>query len=506
MNSLSFLRSSEEILIQSYALEKLKENAEQPQREFQFLDQMIALVTCIYERLASAKQSQTYSPVPIPSGFFCPLSLKLMTDPVIVASGRTYERTAIKKWIDLGFTVCPMTRQTLAHTNLTPNHIVKDLIANWCASNDVKLPDPGDSGLLETLQDSHSRGESMSPELGSKDTSGLVSTGICREGTFPLHPHATSSSSYLSGIETQVFKLVEDLKSSSVDTQREAIAELRLLAKDKMDYRIVIGNSGAISLLAELLYSSDATTQENAVTALLNLSLNDEIKTLIADANAIEPLIHVLQTGSPEAKENAATTLYSISKVGDNKVRIGKSGAIKPLVDLLANGTPRGKRDAATALFNLSTSPENRVCIVEAGAVKHLLELIDPATGMVDKAVVVLSYLAKIPEGRTAIGEQGGIPLLVEVVELGTARGKENAVAALLLLCANSRRFCNMALKEGAVPSLAALVHSGTPRAKQKVKNASLFYNIFPFFLESNITLRSISFQALQLLSRFRNQ
>lgn len=272
----------------------------------------------------------------------------------------------------------------------------------------------------------------------------------------------------LSELEAQVKKLVEDLKSDLIDTQREATTQLRLLAKHNMDNRIVIANCGAISLLVDLLHSTDPKTQENAVTALLNLSINDNNKIAIANANAIEPLIHVLQTGTPEAKENSAATLFSLSVVEENKAKIGRSGAIGPLVDLLRDGTPRGKRDAATALFNLSIFHENKTRIVQAGAVKHLVELMDPAAGMVDKAVAVLANLATIPEGRTAIGQAGGIPVLVEVVELGSPRGKENAAAALLQLCTTSSRFCNMVLQEGAVPPLVALSQSGTPRAKEK--------------------------------------
>jgi hypothetical protein len=119
----------------------------------------------------------------------------------------------------------------------------------------------------------------------------------------------------------------------------------------------------------------------------------------------------------------------------------------------------------------LSIFHENKDRIVQAGAVKHLVELMDPAAGMVDKAVAVLANLATIPEGRNAIGQEGGIPVLVEVVELGSARGKENAAAALLQLCTNSSRFCHMVLQEGAVPPLVALSQSGTPRAKEKVRD-----------------------------------
>lgn len=631
------LRSNQEILIEAVALEKQKEIAEQSENnaEVEFLDQLIVIVNRMHERLLLIKQIQTSS-VAILADFFCPLSLEVMTDPVIVSSGQTYERAFIKRWIDLGLKVCPKTRQTLTHTTLIPNYTVKALIANWCETNDVKLPDPNKSTSLNELSPLLSCTDSIpstdadgfAHTINKKPNDWYASTGkpaissraVEREGASPssldpsssenghsldvrrmslndieersndsremksdapgrssvsstrrgsVYPvetenhhrsvsvastisneefprafsadanenseesaHATPYSSDASGeirsgplpattsaattprdlsdfspkfmgrnraqfwrrpserlgsrivsapsnetrhdlseVEAQVRKLVEDLNSSSVDIQRNSTAELRLLAKHNMDNRIVIGNSGAIPLLVNLLHSNDSATQENAVTALLNLSINDNNKTAIADAGAIEPLIHVLEHGSSEAKENSAATLFSLSVIEENKIKIGQSGAIGPLVDLLGNGTQRGKKDAATALFNLSIHQENKATIVQSGAVRFLIDLMDPAAGMVDKAVAVLANLSTIPEGRNAIGQEGGIPLLVEVVELGSARGKENAAAALLQLSTNSGRFCNMVLQEGAVPPLVALSQSGTPRAREKVQS-----------------------------------
>ncbi|GFY93751.1 ARM repeat superfamily protein [Actinidia rufa] len=103
---------------------------------------MIALVTHMHEHLVMTEQSQSSNPILIPADFCCPLSFELMTDPVIVASGKTYERAFIRKWIDLGLIVCPKTRQTPAHTTLIPNYTVNALVASWCESNNVKIPYP----------------------------------------------------------------------------------------------------------------------------------------------------------------------------------------------------------------------------------------------------------------------------------------------------------------------------------------------------------------------------
>ncbi|KAJ6821112.1 U-box domain-containing protein 4-like [Iris pallida] len=645
------LSSNQDLLMEAVALEKLKGKVGRSENhaEVEVISQMITLVTHMHDSHVTIKQLHSINGVPIPADFCCPLSLELMSDPVIVASGQTYERAFIKKWLDQGFNVCPKTRQTLAHTNLIPNYTVKALIANWCDSNDIKLPDPiksmnlnlpsaflgsvdssandnniphsnhsprsnhtsspesnrsmmnshknssssngvhqetyfheptsphrptslgsplhitngcetnitrmslassddkqetsleerhiGSGGQTSNLTrrdhsqvvdenfEGHSRSMSASSVISnsdhlqvlgdadmvsrvssdlthySSDASGEVTQEapaasapqreaefspriaeirtrnqtIWRRSSERFAPRIISSPSMesrpdLSGVETNVRKLIEDLKSDSLEVQRASTEELRLLARHNMDNRIVIANCGAINLLVGLLHSTDAKTQENAVTALLNLSINDNNKAAIANADAIDPLIHVLETGNPEAKENSAATLFSLSVIEENKVRIGRSGAIRPLVELLGNGTPRGKKDAATALFNLSIFHDNKARIVQAGAVRHLVELMDPAAGMVDKAVAVLANLATIPEGRTAIGHEGGIPVLVEVVELGSARGKENAAAALLQLCTNSNRFCSQILQEGAVPPLVALSQSGTARAKEKAQ------------------------------------
>lgn len=35
----------------------------------------------------------------VPSSFFCPITMQLMTDPVIDPDGNSYERSAIESWL-----------------------------------------------------------------------------------------------------------------------------------------------------------------------------------------------------------------------------------------------------------------------------------------------------------------------------------------------------------------------------------------------------------------------
>ncbi|GMP45499.1 hypothetical protein CsSME_00014007 [Camellia sinensis var. sinensis] len=266
-------------------------------------------------------------------------------------------------------------------------------------------------------------------------------------------------------------QLVSDLESCSIEGQKEAAMQIRLLAKNKPENRIKIAQAGAIRPLISLISSSDPQLQENGVTAILNLSLCDENKELIASSGAIRPLVRALKVGTSTAKENAACALLRLSQVEENKIAIGRSGAIPLLVNLLDTGNFRGKKDASTALYLLCSVKENKIRAVEAGIMKPLVELMaDFESDMVDKSAFVMNVLVSVPEARTALVVEGGIPVLVEIIEVGSARQKEIAVAILLQICEDSVPYRTMVSREGAIPPLVALSQSGTSRAKQKAE------------------------------------
>ncbi|XP_020252342.1 U-box domain-containing protein 1-like [Asparagus officinalis] len=73
----------------------------------------------------------------IPDEFRCPITLDLMKDPVIVASGHTYDRSSIGRWINSGHHTCPKSGQKLIHMALIPNYAIKSLISQWCKENNI---------------------------------------------------------------------------------------------------------------------------------------------------------------------------------------------------------------------------------------------------------------------------------------------------------------------------------------------------------------------------------
>ncbi|KAK4375133.1 hypothetical protein RND71_005810 [Anisodus tanguticus] len=363
----------------------------------------------------------------IPDDFRCPISLELMKDPVIVSSGQTYERSSIEKWLEAGHSTCPKTQQVLTSNAVTPNYVLRSLIAQWCEVNGVEPPK--------------------------------------RPGSLPNKSASVCTPAERSKIEN----LLRKLTSGSPEDRLSATGEIRLLAKRNADNRVAIAEAGAIPLLVDLLSTPDSRIQEHAVTALLNLSICEDNKRSIVTSGAVPGIVYVLKKGSAEARENAAAALFSLSVIDENKVIIGTSGAIPPLVTLLSDGTQRGKKDAATALFNLCIYQGNKGKAVRAGVVLTLMELLtEPQGGMIDEALAILAILSSHPEGKTTIGAAGAVPVLVNVITNGSPRNKENAAAVLVHLCSGDQHHLVDVQELGVMGPLLDLVQNGTERGRRK--------------------------------------
>ncbi|KAL5681810.1 hypothetical protein ACJX0J_008195, partial [Zea mays] len=334
----------------------------------------------------------------IPNDFLCPITLGIMTDPVIVASGQTYERRSIQKWLDGGERTCPKSRQPLAHLSLAPNYALKNLILQWCERNMVELQkrEPAET-------ESERKGEAA-------DAADSIPSLV--EGMSSIHP----------------------------DVQRKAVKKIRRLSKECPENRALIVDSGGIPALIGLLACPDKKAQENTVTSLLNLSIDDKNKALIARGGAIPLVIEILRNGSPEAQENSAATLFSLSMLDENKAAIGSLGGLAPLVELLrSSGTARGKKDAATAIFNLVLSPQNKVRATQAGVVAALIGVMDDsALGMVDEALSIFLVLSSHAACRAEIGTTAFVERLVRLIKDGTPKNKECALSVLLELGSNN--------------------------------------------------------------------
>nr|GLL30484.1 U-box domain-containing protein 15 [Ipomoea trifida] len=373
------------------------------------------------------KSQEKAASIVIPNEFLCPITLEIMSDPVIISTGQTYERESIQRWFDSNHKTCPKTGQALANLLLAPNIALKNLIQQWSEIHNFPLP--------------------------KKDPPANADTHINKDS---------------SDLQT----LVHNLSSNLLEEQRKAVEKIRLLSKGSSENRISIASCGAIPPLVQLLSYPDSRIQEHAVTALLNLSLDESNKKLISRENPISAIIEVLQKGTVGARENSAAALFSLSMLDENKVEIGSRNGIPPLIDLLKGGTIRGKKDAITALFNICLNQANKTRAIEGGIIEPLLKfLMDKKLDIVDEILSILLIFASHPTGRQEMGQLKFVETLVNLVQDGTPKNKECAAAVLLELGSHNSNLMLAALQFGVYNPLVEVAQNGTDRAQRKAKS-----------------------------------
>ncbi|KAJ7973584.1 RING-type E3 ubiquitin transferase [Quillaja saponaria] len=365
----------------------------------------------------------------VPEEFRCPISRELMRDPVVLATGQTYDRPLIERWLKEGHRTCPQTQQVLSHTILTPNHLVKDLISQWCKDHGIELP------------------------KCVRDTDEEVITDADRDC-----------------LNSLLHKL-----SLSVSDQKEAAKELRLRTKRMPSFRTLFAKStDVIPQLLNPLSTGNADThpdlQEDLITTILNLSIHDNNKKLIAENPLVIPLlIDSLKSGTIQTRSNAAAALFTLAALDSNKHIIGKSGAFKHLIDLLDEGHPLVLKDVASAIFNLCIMAENKGRAVREGAVWVIFKKIMDHI-LVDELLAIIALLSSHPKAVEDMSEIGAVPCLLEIIRVSTSeRTKENCVAILYSICFNDRTtWRDIRQEEKINNTISKLAQSGTSRAKRK--------------------------------------
>ncbi|KAI3819471.1 hypothetical protein L1987_13309 [Smallanthus sonchifolius] len=313
-----------------------------------------------------------------PQEFRCPLSKELMREPVILSTGQTYDRPFIQKWLKAGNRICPKTQQVLSHTILTPNHLVRDMITQWCKNRGVQFPGP----------------------IQYSDQDGLAEAD-----------------------RDQFLSLLKKM-SSTQSEQKEAARTLRSLTKRMPSFRALFGESleSIPQLLTPLCQTKSQTEihpdlQEDLITTLLNLSIHDNNKKLVAETPmGIPLLLDALKFGTIETRTNAAATLFTLSALDSNKSLIGKSGALKPLIDLLEEGHPLAMKDVASAIFNLCIQHENKARAVRDGAVRALLNKIKNRVH-VDELLATLAMLSSNQKAVEEMGDLGAVSCLFSLIK-----------------------------------------------------------------------------------------
>ncbi|OIT39151.1 u-box domain-containing protein 18 [Nicotiana attenuata] len=377
-----------------------------------------------------------------PEDFRCPISLELMTDPVTVSTGQTYDRASIQRWLKSGNLICPKTGEILQSTELLPNSTLRKLIQQFCADNGISL---------------------AKSRKKNRDISRTI---------LPGSPAAAEAIKFLSEF------LASRLYFGSDQQITKAAYEIRLLAKSNIFNRSVLIEAASIPALLQILNTNDPIMQENSISALLKLSKHSNGKEVIMENGGLNLIIRVLKDGlKVEAKQIAAAIIFYISSPREYRKAIGENPEVFPaLVELIKDGTSCGKKNAIVAVFGLLLSHRNHERALGAGTVRALVDLLASSdkVELNTDALAVLASLAEKTEGSFAILEASALPVILSQLQNTTSRaGKEYSVSILLYLCINCGAEVLAALvrEQALMPLLYSLLTEGTNQAKKRTRS-----------------------------------
>uniref|UniRef100_A0A2P2LC98 RING-type E3 ubiquitin transferase n=1 Tax=Rhizophora mucronata TaxID=61149 RepID=A0A2P2LC98_RHIMU len=436
-----------------------------------------------------------------PEELRCPISLQLMYDPIIIASGQTYERICIEKWFSDGHDTCPKTQQRLSHLTLTPNYCVKGLVTSWCEQNGVPVPDgppesldfnywrlamcqleATNSGSVECLGTDKLKGVKVVPmeESGTIEEAreNYIERMSPRQGDIPDKED----------LDLNVFQRYENFlnilnEGEDLKKKCKMVEQIRHLLKDDEECRIFFGAHGFVEALLQFLKSvvqaRDARAQESGAMALFNLAVNNNRnKEMMLKAGIIPLLEEMISTSDSYA---SATALFlNLSCLEGAKSIICSSQAASFLVHILqGEAEPQCKLDALHALYNLSLHTSNIPILLSAGIVNGLQSLLvvhgdHPWT---EKSVAVLINLASSKSGKEEmVSSSGLISRLATLLDTGEPIEQEQSVACLYILCNGNEKCSQMVLQEGVIPALVSISVNGTTRGKEKAQKLLMLF------------------------------
>ena len=225
-------------------------------------------------RSSSAYRVDILSRATPPEDFKCPISSRLMYDPVVIASGQTYERMFIRKWFEEGNDTCPKTKMKLAHLSLTPNTDMKDSISNWCMKYGVTITDP-------TMLPAEAL-PSWETSFTSLAISGSSMNGLCLQTDLSNGSLGSLDTSYTSsppqtkiadGLNLISMQTKEDHKLQSYENTREMDSEF-------------------LSKLAERQWESQCKVVEDI---RKHITCSEKACHHMSSANFVEPLVKFLK-------------------------------------------------------------------------------------------------------------------------------------------------------------------------------------------------------------------
>ena len=134
----------------------------------------------------------------------CPITKTTMVDPVSTEDGHTYERAAIQDWFARGNRSSPATGRALGSLTLTPNFLVRQMIAATTAAGAATATMTGTATATATTVAGAKPFVSARPHIGGRTFTGKNGKDYIQIQAYMPHdtPLSTTGSDYIISIDT----------------------------------------------------------------------------------------------------------------------------------------------------------------------------------------------------------------------------------------------------------------------------------------------------------------
>lgn len=393
----------------------------------------------------------------IPFHFRCPISLELMTDPVILGTGQTYDRSSIEKWLASDNMTCPVTMQKLDDFSLIPNHTLRRLIQEWCVANRSRgverIPtpkQPADPIKIQTLM------AEAAPTYDNSESGRVLALRALRN----LAMDGEKNRKLM--VEVGV---VPVMLAAVFDNAHDA----------DNAYKNADSTEAAPCVCKEKDICSEVA--EEGLAAIVLLPLKDEDRLSVCmQPQKLAFLADVLRRGGKESRVNAGALIEMLSdskELHELRVALASTdGVMEGLASLLREfNFPRALKVGIRGIFSLCLRRQGKERAVEAAAPAALIEkLCRLEKGDMERALGAIELLCTTEAGCRAVANHvHAVSVLVKVILKVSDRATEYAAGSLLAICSSSDRVRKDAVQAGIMEELLLLIQSGcTHRAKTK--------------------------------------
>ncbi|TKW21369.1 hypothetical protein SEVIR_4G162900v4 [Setaria viridis] len=423
-----------------------------------------------------------------PPELCCPMSMKLMRDPVIIASGQTYERENIERWFNEGYDTCPRTQMKLRNFTVTPNACMKAVIYNWCKDHELDhtyLPEQFHS--YYSVSSLHNVSAPLITEKNrdymvdySSSSFGLSAASCTSSPMREAEQSKASFDQFYSNANYQLYLsfcnfdkamflgFFHELSELPWELQSKAVKDLKtILNGENQIWQSMVCN-GFLEAFHEFLKDDSGTCTLQARRAGIHFFLaflssgRDRIPSVCEDVVLLIALLL-----DSEFKREALLIVHELLQEQRCQKSSLMASIVAPLVfGALDSGDTKCLDLALKIICKISSDNDIKPDLVSSGIISKLSPLLSEGR-MTESSLKILRNLSEVKEATEfIIRTDNCLSSISDHLDTGSHREQEHAVVILLAVCSDSAEVCSLAMKEGIIPALVDLSVNGTELAR----------------------------------------